>query len=163
MRSVSPTQRRFIEMQGFVGHDDAALAEIAPWLRLSPAICMTWTAVATAIGSAAMLYALVPFAIAGAVLNGHPFDALYNHGIRHLLGTRALPRYGAPRRFACAVASVWLIVAATALATGWTTVGLALGGSMAVAASVPTFTGFCIPSFVYQRLFGTVSDRAAAV
>jgi hypothetical protein len=36
---------------------------------------------------------LVPFAALGAILPGHPFDVFYNYGLRHLLGTPALPRY----------------------------------------------------------------------
>jgi hypothetical protein len=35
--SVSPVIRRRLETQGFVGLDDAALAEVESWLRLSPA------------------------------------------------------------------------------------------------------------------------------
>ena len=36
----------------------------------------------------------MPFAALGGILPGHPFDVLYNHGLRHLLGTPTLPRYG---------------------------------------------------------------------
>ena len=110
--------------------------------------------------SAAVLFALVPFAVAGALLRGHPFDALYNHGLRHWLKSRRFPVYGVPRRFACAVASVWLITAAIAFAVGWTIAGTVLGCGMVLAAAVPVFTGFCIPSFLYGRLFGGRSARA---
>ena len=59
-----------------------------------------------------ILWALVPFALLGAMLPGHPFDVLYNHWLRRLFSTPVLPRYGARRRFACAVATI-MIVAAT--------------------------------------------------
>lgn len=159
MSATTTRQREFIEMQGFTGLDDATVAEIGPWLRLSPAICMTWAAVGTIMASAAVLFALVPFAVAGALLRGHPFDALYNHGLRHWLKSRRFPVYGVPRRFACAVASVWLITAAIAFAVGWTIAGTVLGCGMVLAAAVPVFTGFCIPSFLYGRLFGGRSAR----
>ena len=41
--TLSSTTRRRLAMQGFIGLDDAALAEIGPWLRLTPAICSALT------------------------------------------------------------------------------------------------------------------------
>jgi hypothetical protein len=152
-RTVSPVTRRRLEAQGFVGLDDAALAEVGPWLRLAPALCSAWAAVGTALGSPGVIWALMPFAALGTVVRGHPFDVIYNHGIRHLLGTRRLPPYNAPRRFACAVATVWLGATGWAFYAGATLLGYVLGAALAVAALVPTLTNFCIPSFFYGLLF----------
>src|SRR3989337_4144859 len=112
MSQVTATVRERIQAQGFCGLDDATYTQINYPLRLSPAICMVWTALGTALASATILWALVPFAALGAILPGHPFDVLYNYGLRHLLGTPALPRYGARRGFACALATIMLIAAA---------------------------------------------------
>ena len=76
MGPVIPTIRRRIEAQGFLGLDDRTVNQINYWLRLSPAICMIWTAVGTALESAPVLWALAPFAFLGALLPGHPFDLL---------------------------------------------------------------------------------------
>jgi hypothetical protein len=143
------TRRRRVEMQGFTGLDDRTIRELDPWLRLSPALCMSWAAVGTALGSAPVVAALVPFAVAGAVGTRHPFDVIYERGFRPRLRTPSIPRYPAPRRFACAIASAWL--AGTAAAFHWRamTLGYALGASLVAAAAVPTFSGFCIPSWVY--------------
>jgi len=97
-----------------------------------------------------LILALVPIGAVAGWARRHPFDLIWNHGLRHLLGTRPLPRYGAPRRFACAVGSLWMTAAGTALAAGFTTLGLALGAAMVVLASVQLLTGFCVPSFIYQ-------------
>jgi hypothetical protein len=152
--TVSPAARARIEALGFVGYDDATLAEVGPWLRLAPGLCAAWAAVGTALASPLVLWALVPFAALGALLPNHPFDVLYNHGLRHLLRTRPLPRYRAPRRFACAVATVWLALTGLAIFAGATTVGYVLGAAFVLAALVPTLTDFCIPSFFYGLLFG---------
>lgn len=149
--------RRRVEAQGFVGLDDETLADVGPWLRLAPGICMTWAAVATITTSATAFWVLVPFAALGAILPGHPFDVVYNYGIRRALRRPRLPRYSAPRRFACGVATVWLAAAALAFQSGATTLGYILGGSLVVAAALPTFTDFCIPSFVYGLVFGKPS------
>jgi hypothetical protein len=44
MKIISPTSRKRLEMQGFVGMSDADLSEIRPWLRVSPAITIVWMA-----------------------------------------------------------------------------------------------------------------------
>lgn len=154
VRTVSPVTRGRLEAQGFVGLDDDALAEVGRWLRLAPGLCAAWAVVGTALGSPPALWALVPFAALGVLRQGHPFDALYNHGIRHLLGTQRLPPYRAPRRFACAVAAVWLGLAGGAFFAGATVVGYVLGIAFVLAALVPTLTDFCIPSFVYGLFVG---------
>jgi len=154
--TLTATARERIQAQGFCGLDDKTFEQINYPLRLSPAICMLWTVVGTALASPTILWALVPFAALGAVLPGHPFDVLYNHGLRHLLGTRALPRYPARRRFTCALATIMLIAAAWGFQAGMPMVGYMVGGSLVAAAFVNVTTGFCIPSFVVRLFLGNV-------
>ena len=113
----------------------------------------------TALASPVILWALVPFAALGAILPGHPFDVLYNYGLRHLLGTPALPRYGARRRFACALAAIMLIAAAWGFQAGMPMAGHIVGWSLVAAALVNVSTGFCIPSFIARIFFGKVVCR----
>jgi hypothetical protein len=75
---------------------------------LAPAICSALTAVATLLAMPILLWALMPFGTICAIRGVHPFDLIYNLGLRHLLGTQRLPRYAAPRRFACLFATTWL-------------------------------------------------------
>jgi len=155
------TMRCRLEAQGYLGLSDEELREVGPWARLATGLCMTWTLVGTILASAELLWAMVPIAALGALLPWHPFDLIYNHGLRHLKGTAPLPRHRAPRRSACVVATVWLAAAGWAFYSGATTLGYILGGSMAVAAAVPTFTDFCIPSYFYGLLFGRPSLKEA--
>lgn len=156
MSTVTATVRERIQAQGFCGLDDRTCAQINYPLRLSPAICMVWAAVGTALASSTILWALVPFAALGSILPGHPFDVLYNYGLRHLLRTPPLPRYGARRRFACAVATIMLVAAAWGFQTGMLVVGYVTGWLLVAAAFVNVSTGFCIPSFIIRILFGKV-------
>ena len=148
-----------IQAQGFCGLDDKTSVQINYPLRLSPAICMVWAAAGTALASPTILWALAPFAALGAILPGHPFDVFYNHGLRHLLGTTALPRYGVRRRFACALATIMIVVAAWGFQAGMPLVGTLVGWSLVAAAFVNVSTGFCIPSFIVRMLFGKVVCR----
>lgn len=156
MPTVTATVRDRIQAQGFCGLDDITYAQLDYPLRLSPAICMVWAAVGTALASPTILWVLVPFAALGAILPGHPFDVLYNYGLRHLFGTPALPRYGARRRFACALATIMLIAAAWGFQAGMPLVGYGVGWALVVAAFVNVSTGFCIPSFIARIFFGKV-------
>jgi len=154
MSTVPNKTRQRIEAQGYLGLSNATLAEVGPWLRLSPAICMVWVAIATYYESAGALLALIPFAVLGAFLPRNPFDAIYNYGIRHLLGTPLLPRAKAPRKFACKVAVVWISLTSWAFYSGATVLGYVLGGSFALAAALTAFSDLCIPSYIYGLIYG---------
>ena len=157
MSQIPATTRNHIEAQGFLGFDDRTLTQINYWLRLSPAICMVWAAIGTALNSASILWALVPFALLGAVLPGHPFDVLYTYGFRYLVHGPRLPRYPLPRRFACLMATIMVAVSAWGFQTGNLVLGHIVGWLLVAAALVNVSTGFCIPSFVYGLIFGKPS------
>jgi len=104
------------------------------------------------LASPLILWALAGVAFLGSLLPFHPFDLWYNHGARHLSGTRALPSHGPQRRFACGIASVWLV------ATGWAfhvdepLAGYLLGIPLILVAALVSITHFCIPSWIYNTL-----------
>ncbi|HVN78932.1 MAG TPA: DUF4395 family protein [Terriglobia bacterium] len=156
MSEVTATVRQRIQAQGFCGLDDSTYVLVNYPLRLSPAICMVWAAVGTTPASPTILWVLAPFAALGAILAGHPFDVLHNYGLRHLLGTPALPRYGLRRRFACALATAMVIAAAWGFQAGMAMVGYIVGWSLVAAAFVQVSPGFCIPSFIVRIFFGKV-------
>jgi Domain of unknown function (DUF4395) len=154
MSHVTAAIRERIQAQGFCGLDDATYAQINYPLRLSPAICMIWVAVGTARASPTILWALAPFAALGAILPGHPFDVLYNYGLRHLRGAPPLPRYGTRRRSACASATIMILAAAWSFQAAVPVAGYIFGGLLVAAAFVNVSTGFCIPSFLLRICFG---------
>ncbi len=158
MSEISVTGKARIEAQGFVDLDDRTLAQINYWLRMSPAICMVWVAVGTALSSPTILWSLVPFAALGAILTSPPFDVLYNHGFRYLVHGPRLPRYPLPRRFACLMATVMVAGAAWGFQFGHPLVGRILGWSLVAAAFANVSIGFCIPSFIYGVVFGKPSS-----
>jgi len=146
--------RSRIEAQGFLGLDDQTVSHLNYWLRLSPAICMIWAAIGTALESAPVLWALTPFALLGALLPGHPFDLLYRFGVQPLTSGPPIPRYSLPRRFACLLATVMIVTAAWSFQSGRTFSGQIFGWVLVCAAFVNVSTGFCIPSFLYGLIFG---------
>ncbi len=155
MNALSSTALRRLHTQGFGSVDPSWLGEVAPWLRFSPALCATITALGTLMASPPILFALAAVAVLGAALPFHPFDLIYNFGIRFLVHKPALPSNGAPRRFACGVASIWLVATALSFAYGAPFVGYALGALFVAVAGLVSTTDICIPSIV----FGYITRR----
>jgi hypothetical protein len=153
-RSLSTRTCRRLDIQGFDAVDRAALAEVAPWLRLAFGLCTVLAAIGTAMASPVILLALAPVAALAAAFPVHPFDLLYNHVIRHFTGTGPLPKRGAPGRFACGLGAVWVVVTAWAFSAGHAVIGYALGSALVVVGALVSTVDICIPSLIYRSIFG---------
>jgi uncharacterized protein DUF4395 len=151
--SMNPAVRSRLEAQGFCGLDDATLEEVAPWLRWSPVLCTLCMVVGIATQSSIVLWALAATAFLGVLLPFHPFDLLYNYGVRYLTGTRPLPRQGVQRRFACGIATAWLVATGWAFYVGAATLGFILGVPLVLVAALVSMTHICIPSMIYNAVF----------
>lgn len=156
MREVGPlaTALDRLDAQGYVNVDRQTLREVEPWLRWSPVFCTIVMATGTVLASPWVLWGLAVTAGLGTVLPSHPFDYVYNLGVRRLTGTPPLPPNGAPRRFACGMATVWLVGTGAAFAADLTVLGYVLGGVLTAVATLVATTHFCIPSLIYGLLFG---------
>jgi hypothetical protein len=159
MTNISSVARERIEAQGFCGFDDGLLSKINYPLRLAPAICMVWTLVGIVLGSPIVIGALVPFAILGAVLPGHPFDVIFNFGLRHIFKLPALPRYGKRRRLACVAASTALTVSALSFQFGISPLGYLLAGMVVAGTLLNVSTGICPPAAIAAVILGRVDCK----
>jgi hypothetical protein len=145
--------RKFLQIQGF-NLDDEALAEIGPWMRWPYVLCASILTVGVVLASPAILWTLSTVAIATVFLPYHPFNYVYNYGVRHLTGTRPLPPGTVQGKFSCGVGGVWLIATGAAFFTGAATVGYVLGGALVAIATLLATTQLCIPSVIFNALFG---------
>jgi hypothetical protein len=161
MRPLTATTRRRLDIQGFERVDDRAHAEVAPWLRLAFTLGAIMAGVGTATASPTILLLLVPIAGLAALFPVHPFDLIYNYGIRFSTRTGRLPRWGAPSRFACGMGAVWLAATAWAFHAGRPLLGYALGGLLTAVAVLVSTTDVCIPSLIYRVVFGFPARREA--
>lgn len=156
------TVKKRLQVSGFQLDDDA-VAEIGPWMRWSTSFCAFFTILGTWLGSPEVLWALAVTALAGSVLPNHPFDYVYNHGVRRLTKTRPLPANPPARKFACRIATPWLVGTGLAFVTGLSAVGYVLGGLLASVALLVSVTHICIPSMLYNALFGAKQPQTAAL
>ena len=148
-----------LDVQGFDTIDEDVLARIAPWLRLAFGLFATVEIVGTALASTPILLTLAAIAFLAGILPVHPFDLIYNHGIRHMTGTPPMPKRGPPSRFACGVGALWLIVTVGAFDGGWTVVGYALGFTLASVAILVSTIDICLPSMIFRAIFGSPVPR----
>ncbi len=124
-------------------------------LRFPTALCLALVVTGLALQSAALILALVPIGAVAGWTARHPFDLLWNHGLRHLTEAPELPPNPTPRRHAFKLATVWLLAVGLLFAAGQVTAALALGIILVAVCGLVTVTGFCIPS----TLLGAWSRR----
>lgn len=156
---VNSTIRNRLEAQGFCGLTDEALLQLAPWMRWTYTLGTLVTLVGVVWMSPVVLWSLAAITSAGIFLPFHPFDLLYNYGMRHLTRTGPLPNSGPQRHFVFVVATVWLIATGWAFYVGADIVGIALGALLIFVGGLASTMNFCIPSFVYNTV---VNRRNAA-
>ena len=148
------TIRRRLEDQGFLGLTDDELKTVGPWMRFTPVLNLTFTALATALSSAPLLVGLAILMAAGSIMPIHPFDALYNGLVRRVTRTQPLPKSGVRRRIVFAVGAAWLLLTAGAFSFGMSKAGYVLGGLMAVLIVPLATVHLCVLSAGMARIFG---------
>jgi hypothetical protein len=151
--TLSAITRRRLNVQGFCDLDDESLAPVAPWLRMAFGMCALLAGAGTALASPPILWFLTAIATLAALFPVHPFDLIYNHGIRYLRNTGPLPKRRIQSRFACGLGAVWLVATAWAFQSGLPTVGYVLGGMLTGIAVLVSTTDICIPSMIFNAIF----------
>ncbi|HEU0024267.1 MAG TPA: DUF4395 family protein [Thermoleophilaceae bacterium] len=117
-------------------------------LRFSTGVCLALTTGALIVGAPALFVAL---ALVGAIAGfgpRHPFDYLWNGGVRHLLGAPPVPPSPERRRHAFKVATVWMLVLAGLFAIGADTAAVVAGVLLLGACTAVTVAQLCIPSLI---------------
>ena len=153
-QTLTPRRARLLDIQGFDAVDMQELAPVAPWLRLAFGLCALLGGLGTVLASPKILLGLALIAVLAAASPVHPFDFIYNYGIRHVTGTGPLPRRGVPTRLGCGMGAVFVLVTAWTFSAGHMVVGYALGGVLTFIVLLASTTDVCIPSMIYRSIFG---------
>ncbi len=115
-------------------------------LRFPTALCLAFVVSGLLLESAVVVLALVPIGAVAGWTSRHPFDLIWNHGLRHLTGAPPLPPNPTPRRHAFKLATVWLLAVGVLFAAGQAAAALVLGGILVAVCGLVTTTNFCVPS-----------------
>lgn len=121
-------------------------------LRFPTGLCLPLVALALALESPVLFVALAAIGTVAGLTPRHPFDLLWNYGVRHLFGAPPLPPNPIRRRHAFKIGVVWLLAIAALFHAGMPTAGLALGGALITACGLVTAANFCVPSYLLSLL-----------
>src|SRR5947208_7691647 len=114
-------------------------------LRFPTALCLALVIVGLALQSALLILALVPIGAVAGWTGRHPFDLIWNHGLRHLTNAPELPPNAKPRRHSFKLATVWLLAVGVLFGLGHATAALVLGTVLVGVCGLVTSTNFCVP------------------
>jgi hypothetical protein len=115
-------------------------------LRFPTGLCLALVITALALESAAMLVILSGIGLVAGFTPRHPFDLLWNRGLRRLSDAPELPPNPPRRRHAFKLATAWLLAVAALFAAGADTAALSLGLVLVGVCGLVTVTNFCVPS-----------------
>jgi uncharacterized protein DUF4395 len=149
-------------MQGYGAVGDGERRELWLGLRFAPLLCFAGIAAGTVLASPALLFGMAVTAfLGGFVTRKHPFDHLYDIAVRPLFGGPTVPDSPPPRRFACQLATPWIVAIAVAFMAGTTVVAWALAAPLLLVAAGVATTNWCLPSFIYGLLHGRPAEGEA--
>ena len=97
---------------------DSERRELWLGLRFPTGLCLALVVTALAIESVVMLVALSGIGLVAGFTGRHPFDYLWNHGLRHALDAPPLSPNPRRRRHAFKLATVWLLAVALLFGAG---------------------------------------------
>lgn len=149
-RLLSTNRINFLKAQGYCNLSDVDISELAFGNRFAYIVCGSIVAVAVATAHIPTLVVMTVVAFLGIILPYHPFDYIYNHLLRGMLNKPKLPPRSKQLKFACIIATLWLIATTYLFYTGSTIAGYILGGLLVTVAFIVSTTDFCIPSMIYN-------------
>ncbi len=129
-------------------------------VRFPTALCLLPVSAGLALESALIIALLVPIGAVAGWTRRHPFDLIWNHGLRRLVRAPELPPNPTRRRHAFKLATVWIAGVAVLFAVGADTAALAAGVVLVAVCSLVTVTSFCVPSTILAWLDMRRSERA---
>lgn len=150
MKDVSSKTLWRFQVQGYAKDTPEELAKMKFGIRFPYVSCAVILAAGLYYLHIPTLIVLTVIAFGGVVLPNHPFDYLYNYGLRFLIGGARVPRRVAQMRFACSVATVWLVITIYLLSSGAIVTAQVWGGLLVVVALLVGLTDICLPSIIYN-------------
>jgi len=114
---VGAWMRANLTTQGYCLSDEER-RELSLALRFSTGTCLLLVLTALALELSPMIFALSSVGVVAGFTPRHPFDLLWNYGVRHVVGGPALPPNPTRRRHAFKIGTVWLLAVGGLLSPG---------------------------------------------
>ena len=149
-RPITSFCRAHLKIQGNLGLTDAELRTHRRGLRFAYQMCSSITLIGTVLHSIPVLAVAATTAFFAMFPPNHPFDNVYNATLGRMLHRPTLPPRTAQSRFACSLATPWLIAVIVLFAVGMPTAATVAAAVLLLLAGLVGFFDICIPSMVYN-------------
>ena len=144
--------RKRLETQGYVCYTDKELHDHQLGIRFAYGMCITFVSIGLVLSNIYVLAFAMAVAFMAIILPRHPFDYVFNYGVRFIWRKPEVPNRTVQGKFACAIATVWLGLIIYSFAIDNRILAYALGGMLLFVGSLVTFLDICIPSILFNAL-----------
>ena len=152
--TLSPVTRRRLEAQGYLGFTDAQLNDFRFGIRFAYYLCGLVVLTGLVFSRIEILLLAMVIAFLAMMPPYHPFDYLYNYGVRQVLNKPKLPPRANQGRFACGIATIWIGGIILLMANSLEVWAYITGAILLCVAALVSVLDICLPSMVYNFLFG---------
>ncbi len=140
-----------IKSQGYFNHTDYEITKLAFGNRFAYILCTTILIIAVSTASITLLSIMGIIAFLGVILPYHPFDYIYNGILRHKMLLPKLPPRSSQLKFACSIATIFILTTTILFNAGHTIAAYSVGSCLLASAILVSTTDICLPSIVYNR------------
>lgn len=158
-KELSIKRITWIREQGYLGHTDQQIRELAFGNRFAYRLCVTFLTPAVIFANVPILVFMNVVAFSSILLPNHPFDYIYNYLVRRWMNGPLLPPRSPQLKFACMLASVVIASTIYFIVEGMMTAAYLMGGQMIVIASIVSLFDLCFPSKIYNYIAGKVNQQ----
>lgn len=152
--TLSEHRIKRLKAQGYAHCSNQEISAFAFGNRFAYVICASLVAIGVITANIPILLVLILVAFGAVILPYHPFDYIYNFPVRQWLKKPKLPPRSRQLKFACIVAIFCLSATIASFYFGYLLLGYSIGGLLLLVALIVITTDFCIPSTIYNFLFG---------
>ncbi len=146
--------RHRLEAQSILHQSSNTLHELKHWWRFTPTLNWLITLVGIILTSPPILYIQAVLMGVALVLPYHPFDWIYNYGLRKVTRTAPLPKSGQRRKIMFGFACVLIAVLGIWFDVGNYLAGYIQGGIMVLLGGLLMLFNLCVLSEVLAKIFG---------
>ena len=150
---ISQTRIDRVREQGYFLMSDQQISDIAFGNRFAYILCTSILAVGVVSANIPVLIAMLIIASLGFILPYHPFDYIYNHFLAKRLGKPVLPKRSDQLKFACTLATIFIMTSIYMFHQGFMLLGYIVGGLLVAVATTVSTADLCIPSIIYNAIF----------
>jgi len=149
-----PALRHRLEVQSFLNQPCEVLHELKHWWRFTPTLNWVITLAGIVMVSPQILFVQAALMGIAVIMPSHPFDWIYNYGVRFLTGTAPLPKSGQRRKVMFATASVLTALLGGWFYMGYNMIGFIQGGIMTLLGGLLVVFNLCVLSEILAKIFG---------